>query len=283
MIVSIVTPCYNAENYIKKTIESVLNQEAFLNERAVLDYIIVDGDSTDNTLHIINEVIFNHPLKDNVHIISEPDNGMYDALLKGMQLSKGEIFAYINADDYYSPYAVDIVLDIMEDESVNWLTGWAVGYNKNGQFVHVAKPFAYRNDFLLKGIYGVDLPFLQQESTFWRAELNKKLDIDILKKIKLAGDYYIWHEFSKHAQLTLVDAYIGGFRIHKDQLSKHYENYIIERDTFILGKKSFFDRFKIFRDKVLWKIDLNVLKDKFSYNIRYRYDFNHDTWKKVQK
>jgi glycosyltransferase involved in cell wall biosynthesis len=91
-IFSIVTPCYNAAKYIQTAMKSVLNQTIFLSEKATLDYIIVDGASTDGTLDVIYETIKNHKLRDYVTVISEPDSGIYDAIVKGMKISKGDFF-----------------------------------------------------------------------------------------------------------------------------------------------------------------------------------------------
>ena len=89
--ISIVTPVLNAESTIAETIESVLSQNY-----PDLEYIIVDGGSADGTLERIEP--FRGWLKT---LISEPDSGMYDALNKGFARATGDVFAYLNADDYY--------------------------------------------------------------------------------------------------------------------------------------------------------------------------------------
>ena len=91
MKISIITVCYNAEQTIEDTIKSVLSQD-FYN----LEYIIVDGASSDTTMDIIAKY------KDNIHkIISEPDKGIYDAMNKGIQLATGDVIGILNADDFY--------------------------------------------------------------------------------------------------------------------------------------------------------------------------------------
>ncbi len=92
--ISIVTPVFNAQSTIRQTVESVLQQKY-----EWLEYIIVDGQSTDGTLSILEEY------KDNpqVTLISEKDNGIYDAMNKGIKRSSGDIIGIINADDYYLP------------------------------------------------------------------------------------------------------------------------------------------------------------------------------------
>src|SRR6187455_126103 len=95
-LVSIITIVYNGEKYIENTIQSVINQ-SYPN----LEYIIIDGGSTDNTVDIIK--------KYQSHIsywISEPDNGQTDAINKGFAKCTGEIFNWLNSDDYYEPGAL---------------------------------------------------------------------------------------------------------------------------------------------------------------------------------
>jgi len=87
--ISIITVCFNAEKTIEETIKSVLSQ-SYKN----IEYIVVDGKSTDDTLKIVNKY------KKNISkIISEKDNGLYDAMNKGVKLSTGQIIYFLNADD----------------------------------------------------------------------------------------------------------------------------------------------------------------------------------------
>ena len=108
MKVSVLTTVYNCENTIAKTIESVLNQTY-----GNIEYIIIDGASTDNTLKIVNSYIeiFNNTPGRSLRIISEKDNGMYDALNKGVAKASGVLVGSINADDWYEPEAVEKMVD----------------------------------------------------------------------------------------------------------------------------------------------------------------------------
>ena len=103
-LVSIITVTLNSEKTVRDTIESVLNQ-TYKN----IEYIIVDGCSSDKTLEIVNEY------KGSISkIISEPDSGIYDAMNKGISLAKGVLIGIINSDDYYLPGSVDKVVQMYQ-------------------------------------------------------------------------------------------------------------------------------------------------------------------------
>ena len=93
--ISIITVCYNAASDIEHTMRSVLSQR-YDN----LEYIIIDGKSKDNTVEIINKVISEYPNAD-VVFSSEPDNGLYDAMNKGILKARGEWVNIMNAGDYF--------------------------------------------------------------------------------------------------------------------------------------------------------------------------------------
>jgi glycosyltransferase involved in cell wall biosynthesis len=266
--ISIITPCYNAENYIYETVESVINQNAVLSKRVELEYIIVDGNSSDQTLNKVNML-----KNDTVKIISETDGGMYEALVKGLQLCTGDIVAYINAGDYYSKHAFDIILSVFEKEDINWVTGLNVLYNESSQFVSSMLPFKYRERFFKCGFYnGKVLPCVQQESTFWRANLSKYIDYSKLKEFIYAGDYYLWWTFSNHSELKVIEAYLGGFRVHSGQLSSNKIGYYNELDKIADRRPTLLDAFLVKWDYIMWKAPT---KYKKKYNSKGLYRFNH--------
>ncbi len=99
--VSIITVVYNGEKYLEQTIQSVINQ-TYKN----IEYIIIDGGSTDGTLDIVKQY--------EEHIsywVSEPDKGLYDAMNKGIGKAKGELIGMINSDDWYELDTVEIMLE----------------------------------------------------------------------------------------------------------------------------------------------------------------------------
>lgn len=109
-LVTITTVTYNSEKTLSKTIESVLNQSY-----KKIEYIIVDGESNDNTLQIAMsyKTLFEER-GISFRIISEKDRGMYDAINKGIDLARGEIIGNINSDDWYELDAVEKTVHFFE-------------------------------------------------------------------------------------------------------------------------------------------------------------------------
>lgn len=108
---SIITVCYNSENTIERTIQSVLAQDY-----ADIEYILVDGNSKDNTLNIIKKYEPEFMSKGiEYKYISEQDSGMYDAINKGIKMATGEIIAVLNSDDWYEKDAIGSVMQSVSE------------------------------------------------------------------------------------------------------------------------------------------------------------------------
>lgn len=98
-LITVITPCFNSEKTIRKTIESVL-QQTYKN----IEYIIIDGASTDKTVEIAKS--YEKDFEGRMKIYSEPDAGIYYAMNKGIGLAQGELIGIVNSDDYYEAEAV---------------------------------------------------------------------------------------------------------------------------------------------------------------------------------
>ncbi|NJL82957.1 MAG: glycosyltransferase [Chloroflexaceae bacterium] len=110
-LVSVITVVYNGEKFLEKAINSVLNQ-TYNN----IEYLIIDGGSTDSTLEIIKK--YNKEID---YWVSEPDKGIYDAMNKGINLSSGEIVGILNSDDVYQLNALEL--------SVNGIINFRADYS----------------------------------------------------------------------------------------------------------------------------------------------------------
>ncbi len=249
MKLSIVTPVYNGERYIREAIESVLSQEGDFD----LEYIVVDGASTDRTLGIIREYkdklergeIAPRCTSISMSYVSEKDDGMYDAIAKGFAKTDGEIMAWINADDHYLPSAFQTIVKCFETfPETQWVKGRTCVQNIDGSDEQCAPCYVFERSWIQRGIYGRYAYFIHQDSVFWRRDLwNKVRSID--PTLELAGDYWLWVHFAEHAPLYSVDKKVSVFRKRQDSLSHaHMDTYRSEQKKIL----------KPNNDRLEWKI-----------------------------
>jgi len=108
-LLSLITVCYNSERTIEAAIQSVLAQRD-----VDIEYIIVDGGSNDGTREIISK--YSSRI---AHFVSEPDEGVYYAMNKGLKLAKGEVIGFLNSDDFFStPFSASLILEPFKDPGV---------------------------------------------------------------------------------------------------------------------------------------------------------------------
>jgi glycosyltransferase involved in cell wall biosynthesis len=220
--ISIVTPSYNQGQFLEECIESILGQN-YPN----LEYIIMDGGSTDNSAEIIKKYE-----KYLTYWQSKPDNGQYQAINDGFKRTSGEIMAWLNSDDKYQPNAFFKVAATFKDFSyVEWMVGRPSYWNRNGNIFNV-EPYhpTYSIKNYLKKNY--TSPLIQQESTFWRRSLWEKAGGTLKTDLVFAGDFELWIRFFRYAPLCSVDTLIGGYRHHgEDQKGKKFfDKYCLEAE-----------------------------------------------------
>ena len=281
---SLITPTFNSGKYLEETIKSVISQNY-----PELEYIIIDGGSTDNTIEIIKK--YSEYIK---YWVSETDKGMYDAINKGFQKSTGEIMAWINSDDLYHTGALLSVGKIFNDiRDVEWIIGKSCLFNAEGQCVKMNDIQNWSYTRILTG----DYIWIQQENVFWRRSLWNKAGAEMNILFKLAGDFELWNRFFNYSCLYSVQTSFGGFRLHGQQLSinqsKLYEDEVLK--IFQQNKKN---NLKIFTGKVLFSIIKSMgnrknsllliiklvielfLKRINNYTSVIFYDFSENIWKK---
>jgi len=212
---SIVTPSFNQGRFIEETIRSVLDQ-AYPD----LEYVIMDGGSTDDSVEIIKRYADRL-----AYWTSGKDGGHYDAIVKGFAQTTGDVMAWINSDDKYTPWAFSIVAEIFATyPDIEWLTtAHPLVWDRRGRAVACG----YRGGFDRRAFMrGANLPkgrwhggaFIQQESTFWRRSLWERAGATI-DSSTIAGDFELWSRFFGQATLHTVRAPLAGFRTHGDQIS----------------------------------------------------------------
>ncbi len=225
---SVVTPCRNSASHLPETIRSVVEQSALKLGLAELEYFIIDGASTDAT-----EMAVSPYLCESVTFLSEPDAGLYDALVKGFSRATGDVVAYLNAGDIFHEHAFRVASQVMNHEGVNWICGYHLKINEDGEVIAVSKPPRYRREFILNGTYLRGFPYagIQQEGIFFRRRLLETVDLEALKRFRLGGDYFLWTQLAKSAELHSVLSFLGAFRVHKGQLSEGLAAYRNEAAT----------------------------------------------------
>ena len=198
--ISIVTPSFNQGEFIEETIKSVIGQ-GYGN----LEYVVIDGGSKDNSVEIIRRY------EKHLHYwVSEEDSGHGHALNKGFEKTTGEIMAWINSDDKYTPWAFNTVAEIFTlFPHVEWIVGINAWFNKNGSMIRAKREPKNIYDFLI-GNGG----WVQQESVFWRRNLWDKAGGYISQNYKFMVDGELWTRFFLHADLYSVESILGGYRSH---------------------------------------------------------------------
>jgi len=203
--ITVVTPVFNSARYLEAAIRSVLSQ-AYPN----LEYIIVDGGSTDGSVEIIR--------KYEAQLCwwgSEPDRGMYDALNKGFERSSGELMGWISATDMLHAGSLFVVGSVFQAfPEVEWITGRPTGFTDDGMAAQVLKLRRWSRMTFLAGANR----YIQQESTYWRRTLWERAGSRVDDSRRNGNDFELWVRFFRYAKLYSVDALIGGFRSHPDSL-----------------------------------------------------------------
>jgi glycosyltransferase involved in cell wall biosynthesis len=199
MLISIVTPSYNQAHYIEETIRSVLSQD-YPN----IEYQIVDGGSTDGTIHIIKK--YEDKL---TWWISEKDKGQTDAINKGFARAKGDILAWINSDDTYEPGAVSAAVRYLEEHpKVGMVYGDCNFINKSGEVIGMFN--AAQTDYRLIRQGYVHIP---QQAMFFRADLWKQVG-PLDPSFYFAMDYDLWTRISARSEIKYVPQTWANFRLH---------------------------------------------------------------------
>lgn len=170
-LISVVTICYNAKNDLEKTILSVLSQTY-----QDIEYIIIDGGSTDGTVDIIHK--YSERL---FYWISEPDKGIYDAMNKGMDRATGSWINFMNAGDTFCDN--EVIKNIF---GYNDLSDYSVIYGDC--YVSKLNQLQYLKAFSMKKVH-VQMPFCHQSSFIRKTRLRFSIDL------KIAADYQMIYEY----------------------------------------------------------------------------------------
>lgn len=204
--ISIITVCKNSERFIAETIESVVGQ-TYSN----IQYIIVDGSSTDDSLEIIKR--YGNQID---VVVSEPDEGMYDAINKGLKLATGDYILILNSDDVLvSKNVIESIVKKIRSKKYDYYYGNLIK-SKNDKFKKV-RLFPTSFDMLF---YSTHCTFVHHSCFFVSTKLNQLLG-GYDTQYKFASDYdYILRAMSmQDMKGKYLNLYITKFRIHDSSIS----------------------------------------------------------------
>lgn len=205
MTISIITPTYNSEITIRDTIESIIHQN-YNN----LEYIIIDGASSDKTLSIIDE----YQSRIEIKVISEPDKGLYDAMNKGIAIASGEIVGILNSDDLYANDKVlnDVANCFTKNEKIEACYGDISFFNTNNpnKVTRLWKSGEYNENKLNNG-------WIMPHPSFFLKRSVYQENGGFKENFKLAADYELMLRLLKvrglktqYISKTLVKMRTGG-------------------------------------------------------------------------
>lgn len=256
MKISVITVCFNSEKTIRDTLES-MNVQKYKD----FEYIIIDGLSTDKTLDIVEE----YKDKLNLKIVSEKDNGLYDAMNKGIKLASGEIIGILNSDDWYEKDTLLVVNKFFEHHYDCDILSGAMNlqtFDKN------KIKTIYKNDLLkIKKEMPVNHP-----ATFVRKKVYKELGGFNLN-YKVSADYdficraYINNKKFYFINEILTNMRLGGLSGGGDGGTKSIKIAMnTAKDDYEIVKKYFNYKNKIFYYKKIFILYLRFIKRIFVKN-----------------
>jgi len=201
--ISIVTPNYNYGQFLEETIRSVLLQ-GYPN----LEYIIIDGGSTDNSIEIIKKYE-----KWLAYWISEPDRGQSHAINKGLKMASGEWFNWINSDDLLMPHALKTLIKISQiAKDAQWISGARLELAEDGSPVDICVP--WRSD---PSVIGLGLLSLPQDATFIRLDFLRDCNVVLKEEYVNVFDTVFHFELLRYSKPILTGAVFSAMRWHKNQ------------------------------------------------------------------
>ena len=218
--ISIITPCFNAAAFLERALKSVADQNY-----PAIEHIVIDGGSTDGTVEILERW-------PNIRWVSEPDEGLSDAVNKGVAMATGDIIGWLNADDWYLPGALRAIAGAaIAQPEAEWFTGRCPIVDNEGD--EIRKPVtAYKN--LLLRLYSLPLyltqNFISCPATFIRRDAWLAVgDLDL--NYRYSMDYDLFLRLARRGDPVILDRDLAVFMMEEgtksmsgfeDQFEEHH-------------------------------------------------------------
>lgn len=232
--ITIITPSFNQGQYLGQTIQSVLNQ-GYPN----LEYIVVDGGSTDNSIEIIKK--YENRI---TYWETEKDKGQSDAINKGLIRATGEIVNWINSDDYYEPNALFAVAEAFRESSINVVCGRSRLFRNFNETLSYSKGTDIYPNNLAKTI---GWSRIDQPETFFRRSVIEKMGLlDTSLHYLMDRDWWIKYLFIFGLKgVAKIEDVLVNFRLHNaSKTVSQKEKFQVEHDSFYYSLAKEFNLYK---------------------------------------
>jgi len=221
---SVITPSYNQASFIEQTLLSVKEQNY-----CDLEHIVVDGASKDGTVQILQHYASRAGWS-HLRWISEPDHGQTAAINKGFRMGSGDIFAYLCADDFYSPAIFSFVNSYFQEHpKVDLIYGHCTFTDVQGKPLRHKKAVPFEHKRLLRG------NFIWQPAVFFRALVWKQIG-PLNEALHYAMDYEYWLRAARECRIAAIDRHIAFYRFHQDSKSIRREKELLHEAYCVASK-----------------------------------------------
>jgi glycosyltransferase involved in cell wall biosynthesis len=253
--ISIVVPTLNHGDTIEHTLLSIINQGD-----QNYEIIIMDGGSSDNTKDIIDKY------RDYItYFESRKDNGQSEAINRGFGFADGDIYAWINSDDYYLPNAFRLVKKTFsENKGIDIVVGSGDVVTKDCQFLKHIKGLEMKRDNLL-GWHNDQ--WIMQQCCFWTAEIWKKSG-GVDEDLHLLMDYDLWLRFSSLGRSKAIEDRIAIMRYYKEAKTVALRSRMKEEEAYVYAKNRAFPELRtIVKELSLRNEELTSIVVKYEGNL----------------
>ncbi|MFO8053167.1 MAG: glycosyltransferase family 2 protein [Candidatus Omnitrophota bacterium] len=205
--ITIITPVFNGEKYMKKCIENVVEQNC-----AGIEHIIVDGGSNDKTLNIVQGLSEKYS---HIKWISEKGINQSTAMNKGVLMAKAEIISFLNVDDFYEKGTLRFVVDIFKElPSLSFLVGNCNVWDEKGCLKIINKPSKMKLEELLMSIKVNPFP-VNPSAYFYHKELHNRVGFyDVSEHYSMDLDFIL--RVVQKANIKYIDKKLGNFVLHEN-------------------------------------------------------------------